>query len=195
MNWKRATIATAAVLPVVALLGFGMTRDPREIPSPLPGKPAPQFTLAQLDLSPAATGGQVVPDSVRLSALRGKVVVLNFYASWCLACRDEHPILQMEAPKWEAKGVQFYGVLYKDQPQNIRDWIAEMGGQPYGTLLDPTTHMAINYGLYGVPETFFIGKDGKVARKHVGPVTRAALQQTLDSLLAAPVVATTGGTQ
>jgi cytochrome c biogenesis protein CcmG, thiol:disulfide interchange protein DsbE len=183
MNWRRASIAIAAILPVVILLGFGMTRDPREIPSPLPGRAAPAFTLARLDLTPGA-GDRMLPDSARLSAMRGHVVVLNFYASWCLACRDEHPILRDVAPAYTAKGVDFYGVLYRDTPNNIREWIAQMGGQPYGTLLDPTSRTAIDYGLYGVPETFFIGRDGRVAKKHVGPVTREVLTRTLDSLLA-----------
>jgi cytochrome c biogenesis protein CcmG/thiol:disulfide interchange protein DsbE len=190
MNWKRATIAIAAILPIVGLLGFGMTRDPREIPSPLPGRSAPDFTLARLDFAPGATGDRVLPDSLRMASRRGRVVVLNFYASWCLACRDEHPVHAQVAPRYRDRGVDFYGVLYKDSPENIREWITAMGGQPYETLLDPASRTAIDYGLYGVPETFFIGRDGRVARKHIGPVTREVLERTLDSLTAAPVVGT-----
>lgn len=186
MNWKRAAFAVAGTLPLIALFAYGLTRDPREIPSPLPGRAAPAFSMAVM---PALDGPAGTVDSIRLADRRGKVVVMNFYASWCLACRDEHPVLQALAPEYSAKGVEFYGVLYKDSPDAIRKWIDEMGGQPYPTLLDPGARTAIDYGLYGVPETFFVGRDGRVARKHVGPVTRDVLRKTLDSLLAAPVVA------
>lgn len=190
MNWKRATIALVGTLPLIALFAYGLTRDPREIPSPLPGRAAPAFSMAVM---PASEGLPPAADSIRLAERRGKVVVMNFYASWCLACRDEHPVLQELAPEYSAKGVEFYGVLYKDSPDAIRKWIAEMGGQPYPTLLDPGARTAIDYGLYGVPETFFVGRDGRVARKHVGPVTRDVLRRTLDSLLAAPVTAMNAG--
>lgn len=182
MNWTRATIAVGAALPFVGLLAYGLTRDPREIPSPLPGRVAPAFALATM---PPREGVWPAVDTVRVAERRGRVVVMNFYASWCLACRDEHPILRELAPGYTAKGVEFYGILYKDTPNAIRRWIDEMGGQPYPTLLDPGARTAIDYGLYGVPETVFIGRDGRVARKYVGPVTREVLRKTLDSLLAA----------
>lgn len=191
MNWKRAAIALLATLPVIGLFAFGLTRDPREIPSPLPGRAAPAFAMAVMPARDESTGRV---DSVRLADRRGRVVVMNFYASWCLACRDEHPILQQLAPEYAAKGVDFYGVLYKDTPGAIRRWIADMGGQPYPTLLDPGARTAIDYGLYGVPETFFVGRDGLVARKHVGPVTSDVIRRTLDSLLAAPDTAPAGDT-
>jgi cytochrome c biogenesis protein CcmG/thiol:disulfide interchange protein DsbE len=181
VNWKRASIALLATIPLIALFAYGLTRDPREIPSPLPGRDAPAFAMAVL---PGVKDAPPAGDSVRLVEQRGKVVVMNFYASWCLACRDEHPVLQALAPEYRAKGVEFYGVLYKDTPDAIRRWVDEMGGQPYPTLLDPGSRTAIDYGLYGVPETFFVGRDGRVARKHVGPVTREVLVRTLDSLLA-----------
>ena len=121
-----------------------------------------------------------------LSDLRGKVVVLNFWASWCLACRDEHSTLSSVAEAYAGKGVKFYGVLYNDVPANGTRWISEMGGQSYPSLNDPRTRTAIDYGLYGVPETFFIARDGRVAYKHVGPVTAQVLAYKLDSLLAQP---------
>lgn len=186
MNWKRATFAFVGTIPLLALFAYGMTRDPREIPSPLPGRDAPAFAMAVMPARDEHTGAM---DTIRLAERRGKIVVMNFYASWCLACRDEHPVLRDMAPEYTAKGVEFYGVLYKDSPEAIRRWIEEMGGQPYATLLDPGARTAIDYGLYGVPETVFVGRDGRVARKHVGPVTREVLKKTLDSLLAAPVVA------
>ncbi len=182
MNLRRAVVAVIAVAPFLFLLRFGLGKDPREIPSPLPGKNAPQFALQAIEPGPLGTAAD--RDTVRLSDLRGEVVVLNFYASWCLACRDEHAVLSMAASSYRGKPVRFYGVLYDDSPQNIRRWIEEMGGQSYPTLEDPGSRTAINYGLYGVPETFFIGPDGRVAYKNVGPLLPDVLQGKVDSLLA-----------
>jgi cytochrome c biogenesis protein CcmG/thiol:disulfide interchange protein DsbE len=185
MNWKRASSATVVAVPIIALLAFGMTRDPKDIPSPLPGRAAPNFSLA---VFAEGEGDQRRPagDTARLAEHAGDVVVLNFWASWCLACRDEHSDLSSVAEAYAGKGVQFYGLLYNDTPANGRRWIGEMGGQSYPSLEDPRTRTAIDYGLYGVPETFFIGRDGRVAYKHVGPVSAGMLAFKLDSLLATP---------
>lgn len=185
MNWKRAATASLVAIPIVLLLGYGMTRDPKEIPSPLPGRAAPPFSLAVFAEGEGAQR-RAVGDSVRLADHEGEVVVLNFWASWCLACRDEHSTLSQVAEAYATRGVKFYGVLYNDVPGNGTRWIAEMGGQSYPSLNDPRTRTAIDYGLYGVPETFFIGRDGRVAYKHVGPVTATVLAWKLDSLLAQP---------
>jgi cytochrome c biogenesis protein CcmG, thiol:disulfide interchange protein DsbE len=186
MNWKRSLIGAGVALPLVALLGFGLTRDPRAIPSPLPGRAAPDFALSVIrrgDLSEAATAD--VGDTVRLAGLRGQVVVLNFWASWCLACRAEHGVLSSAASAYAGRPVRFIGVLYQDSPDNGRAWIQEMGGQTYSAVNDPGSRTAIDYGLYGVPETFFIGPDGRVTYKHIGPVTEGVLTAHIDSLLAA----------
>lgn len=185
MNWKRAGMAAAFAVPIIGLLAYGTTRDPKDIPSPLPGREAPLFTMA---VFAEGTGAQhrATGDTIRLADHKGEVVVLNFWASWCLACRDEHETLSQVAELYAQRGVKFYGVLYNDQPQNGTRWIAEMGGQSYPSLQDPRTRVAIDYGLYGVPETFFIGRDGRVAYKHVGPVTATVLAFKLDSLLALP---------
>lgn len=190
MNWRRSLIGVAIGLPLVALLAFGMTVNPRDIPSPLPGRPAPDFALTVLD----GVGGQPTGavDSVRLSAYHGDVVVVNFWASWCVACRAEHAVLSMGAQKYADRGVHFYGVLYNDSPENGRAWIRRMGGQAYPALLDPGARTAIDFGLYGVPETFFIGRDGRVAYKHVGPVTPEILETKLDQLLAVEPLADEG---
>ena len=186
MNWRRSTIAVAAAVPFIALLGFGLRHDPRDIPSPLPGRDAPTFGLPVFSVAPNADAPPTA-DTVRLAALRGDVVVLNFWASWCLACRDEHPALtSVSAAYANRPDVHFYGVLYQDSPGNGRQWLRRMGVPGYPSLLDPGSRTAIDYGLYGVPETFFIGRDGRVAYKHVGPVSEALLAQKLDSLLAAP---------
>jgi cytochrome c biogenesis protein CcmG/thiol:disulfide interchange protein DsbE len=175
----------AIAIPIIALLGFGLTRDPREIPSPLPGRPAPAFALPVMRAGDVVRPPQV-GDTVRLGEHAGDVVVVNFWASWCLACRDEHRVLSEVAARYAGTDAHFYGVLYQDSPANGREWIAEMGGQSYPSLDDPRSRTAINFGLYGVPETFFIGRDGRVAFKQVGPVTEALLTSKVDSLLALP---------
>lgn len=188
MNWKRASIAAATAAPVIGLLAWGLTRDPNSIPSPLPGREAPAFALqvfapGQGDLM-RATG-----DTVRLTDLRGKVVVLNFWASWCLACRDEHAALSDVARSYTGRPVQFLGVLYNDVPDKGTAWIAEMGGQSYPSVDDPGARVAIDYGLYGVPETFFLDANGRVAYKHTGPVTPDVVRFKVDSLMAAAQLA------
>lgn len=130
MNWKRAFVVTAGVgLPLIALLSYGMTRDPRDIPSPLPGRQAPTFTRAVFAPGNDSILSQTVGDSVRLAALRGRVVVVNFWASWCLACRDEHEALSIMARRYAEQGVKFYGLLYNDQERNGVEWIAQMEGR------------------------------------------------------------------
>jgi len=184
MNWKRSLVAVLVVIPIVALFGYGLTRNPREIPSPLPGRPAPDFALMPMDAPSSGEEGVSAPSlPVRLSDHRGEVVVLNFWASWCIPCRDEHPALVAAAERYQPKGVIFYGVLYNDSPDAARRWLAEMGGQPYPTLLDPGSRTAIDYGLYGVPETFFIDREGKVVYKHIGPVTEAILTTRIEEIL------------
>lgn len=184
MNWRRAAIGIGIALPIIALLWFGLGRDPNEIVSPLPGREAPDFALPVLDNA---------ADTVRLSALRGDVVVLNFWASWCLECRYEHSNLSTAATMYGPRGVRFYGVLYDDSPASGRAWIREMGGQTYPALVDAGSRTAIDYGLYGVPETFVIGRDGKVVHKQIGPLTMAALASLLESLLAEPPPTQDGG--
>lgn len=183
MDWRRSTIGAAIAIPVIALLAFGMTRDPRDIPSPLPGRAAPDFTLASFTAAPEGSGRA---DSVHLAALRGDVVVVNVWASWCLACRDEHPVLREVGKRYAGTDVHFLGVLYNDNVDNGRRWIREMGGQSYPALEDPGARTAIDYGVYGVPETFFVGRDGVVAYKHTGPITEAVLLAKIEELRKAP---------
>jgi cytochrome c biogenesis protein CcmG, thiol:disulfide interchange protein DsbE len=183
VNWRRSLAGAAVAVPFVVLLGFGLTRDPRAIPSPLPGRAAPEFRLTVLrpgDYPPA----RIARDTAVLSEHRGQVVVLNYWASWCLACRDEHAALSTVAREYAGRGVQFFGPVYNDTPASAARWIESMGGQAYPSLLDPGSRTAIDYGLYGVPETFFIGRDGTVAYKHVGPVNESLLRRMIDSLRA-----------
>jgi cytochrome c biogenesis protein CcmG/thiol:disulfide interchange protein DsbE len=184
VNWKRASIAAAAAAPIIGLFAWGLTRDPNNIPSPLPGREAPKFQLAVFAPGQGALM-KSVGDTVKLANLKGQVVVLNFWASWCLACRDEHPLLSAVAQDYVGRPVQFLGVLYNDVPVKGIQWITEMGGQSYPSVDDPGARVAIDYGLYGVPETFFLDANGRVAYKHTGPVSPMVVHQKVDSLIAA----------
>lgn len=185
---RRGRLLLGSVLATgtVALLGYGLTRDPYVLPSPLVGSPAPAFGLPVMSPVPdpdlARWEGR---DTVRLGDLEGGVAVLNFWASWCLACREEHAALSAAADRYRDRGVRFHGILFQDSPPAARRFIREMGGQTYPTLLDPDSRVALDYGVYGVPETYFLGADGSVAHRHIGPVTAQILRSRLDSLLAA----------
>ena len=185
MNRTRAVIGMLIAIPVIWLFARSMGRDPRDLgPSPLAGRDAPGFRLAVFAPGQAALS-RPVGDTVRLDDLKGQVVVLNFWASWCLACRDEHETLSEVARNYIVKPVHFLGVLYNDDALSGNKWIAEMGGQSYPSVLDPGARTAIDYGLYGVPETFFLDADGRVAFKNTGPVTATVLHRVVDSLMAA----------
>jgi cytochrome c biogenesis protein CcmG/thiol:disulfide interchange protein DsbE len=181
MNWKRAIFATLAAAPVIALFAFGFTRDPGEIPSPLPGRDAPRFALEVFAPGEGAIA-RPVGDTIDLGDLGGRVVVVNFWASWCLACRDEHTALS-DAARHYGDRARFIGVLYNDRPPAAVRWIAVMGGQTYPSVLDNRSQTAVDYGLYGVPETFIIGPDGRIAYKHLGAITDRILRHWVDSLL------------
>jgi cytochrome c biogenesis protein CcmG/thiol:disulfide interchange protein DsbE len=173
MNWRRAAAGCAVAAAVVALLAFGLTRDPSHIPSPLPGKPAPEFALQVLDAQ----------DSIRLADLRGQVVVLNFWASWCLACRDEHDDLVEIARRYAGRGVRVLGVVYNDFSAPAVQWIRDMGGANYPSLMDERTRVAIDYGVAKVPETFVIDRTGTVVLKHFGPIEATRLAAVIEPLL------------
>jgi cytochrome c biogenesis protein CcmG/thiol:disulfide interchange protein DsbE len=195
VNWKRALWAMLAAVPVIWLFAFGFTRDPGEIPSPLPGRDAPSFAL-EVFAPGEEPLAKVIGDTIDLGDLAGNVVVLNFWASWCLACRDEHTALSDAARHYAGSPVQFLGVLYNDRPPAAVRWISNMGGQSYPSVLDPGARTAIAYGLYGVPETFIVGRDARIAYKQLGPITERVLRTWVDSLLTVvPSGAATGGAE
>jgi cytochrome c biogenesis protein CcmG/thiol:disulfide interchange protein DsbE len=181
VNWKRAGIGILATVPIIALFAFGFTRNPAEIPSPLPGNAAPNFDLAVFAPGEAPLARNV-GDTLRLADQAGKVVVVNFWASWCLACRDEHVALSETAREYPDQA-QFIGVLYNDRPVAGSRWIAQMGGQSYPSVTDNDSRTAIDYGLYGVPETFIIDPQGRIAYKHLGAISASVLKQKIDSLM------------
>lgn len=185
MNVKRMVLGLAITLPIIALLAAGLGRDARFIPSPLPGREAPDFVLPVLETAAPFSVREPGPgDVVDLRKLRGSVVVVNFWASWCLTCRTEHVPLSRLAEQYAGEDVHFYRILYNDRPQNASALIERMGGQSYPTLLDSRSGTAIRYGLTGVPETFFIARDGRVAHKQIGPVSHDLIVHWVDRLLA-----------
>jgi cytochrome c biogenesis protein CcmG/thiol:disulfide interchange protein DsbE len=173
MSWRRSLIGLAIALPMVVLFSYGLSRDPSVILSPLPGRPAPGLTLTVM-------GTDSIID---LESLRGHVVVVNFWASWCGPCRIEHPQLQEARRRWEHRGVKFLGVLYDDSENNARRWLEGWGGEEWPTLLDPRQRSAIDYGVYGVPETFIIDQNGIVAHKQLSVVYADAIAPIIEELL------------
>jgi cytochrome c biogenesis protein CcmG/thiol:disulfide interchange protein DsbE len=118
-----------------------------------------------------------------LSDLEGKVVVLNFWASWCVACIDEHQVFVAAERFYADQDLQMLGVVYQDSPENARRWMTRMGGG-WPSVIDDNSRIAIDYGVYGVPETYFIARDGRIAHKQIGPVSWPLLTALVDRLLA-----------
>jgi cytochrome c biogenesis protein CcmG/thiol:disulfide interchange protein DsbE len=162
----------AGVVALAGVLGFGLSRDPGVIGSPLVGKPAPGFSLTTVD-------GE---RTIRLADLRGQVVVVNFWASWCRACREEHRALSEAWKRYRDRGVVFLGITFQDPPSASRAYLEELGGG-WPILEDPGSAAAIAYGVFGVPETFVIGRDGRVGDRHVGPVGYEGLVREIDRML------------
>jgi cytochrome c biogenesis protein CcmG/thiol:disulfide interchange protein DsbE len=165
---KKSLLIPLGVFAVlVVFLAIGLTRDPREVPSPLIGKAAPAFTAPRLQAPEQAFSGK---------DMLGKVWLFNVWASWCVACREEHPVL-MEFAK--TKTVPLIGLDYKDKAADGLKWLARFG-DPYDlSVTDQDGRIGINFGVYGVPETFLIDKQGVIRYKHIGPVTSEALKNTI----------------
>ncbi len=155
----RYLIPLGLFLVLVVFLAIGLGRVPREVPSPLINKAAPTFRLPQLD----------APDKTfSAEDMRGKVWVLNVWASWCIACRDEHPFLLKYA---KSGAIPIYGLNLKDRPEDARAWLSELGDPYVLSAADLEGRVAIDYGVYGAPETFLIDQGGTIRYKHIGPVT------------------------
>jgi cytochrome c biogenesis protein CcmG/thiol:disulfide interchange protein DsbE len=164
----------AGVLVLTALLSYGLSRDPSIIRSPLIGKPAPEFALRAL------VGGQVV----RLSDFRGQVVVVNFWKSTCAACYVEHGALLAAWNRYRDRGVVVIGVDFEDTLDGARGFARSQGGD-WPLVVDRDGRTVLAYGVTGPPETFFIGRDGRVAHKQIGPVDYELMTDQLTALLEA----------
>lgn len=168
----RFLIPLGLFLLLVAFLGAGLKLDPSEVPSPLIGKPAPNFALPQLG----------APSAKFSSAdMKGKVWMLNVWASWCVSCRQEHPLL-VEYSK--SGTTPIYGLDYKDPPADAERWLKQFGN-PYAlSVADADGRVGIDFGVYGVPETYVIDKQGVIRYKQIGPVTAEVLSKKIQPLLA-----------
>lgn len=158
-------------LILIVFLAIGLSRDPREVPSPLINKPAPEFNIPQL-LEPH--------QSFSPASMRGQVWVLNVWASWCVACREEHPVL-VELAKSRAAPV--IGLDYKDQREAALAMLAKQGNPYTLSAFDANGRVGIDYGVYGVPETYVIDKAGIIRFKHIGPLTPELLNQKMYPLI------------
>lgn len=168
---KRFLLPLGLFIALVLFLGVGLRRDPREIPSPFIGKAAPAFKVSQL-LEPSL--------SIAPQDMLGKVWLLNVWASWCVSCRQEHPVL-MDLARQNV--VPIIGLDYKDGREDGIGWLKQFGNPYQLSAFDGNGRVGIDYGVYGVPETFVIDKRGVIRLKHVGPVTPAVIAEKLLPLI------------
>ncbi|HEX5639546.1 MAG TPA: DsbE family thiol:disulfide interchange protein [Burkholderiaceae bacterium] len=167
----RFLIPLALFIVLAGFLLRGLFLNPREVPSPLINKPAPQFSLAQLAQPDRPFG----PED-----MKGQVWLLNVWASWCVACRQEHPLLVELARR---KAVPIIGLNYKDKPDAATGWLAQFG-DPYNlSVKDRDGRVGIDYGVYGVPETFLIDKAGVIRFKQIGPITEEVWTRKMQPLI------------
>jgi len=160
-------VGLLVVVPLIGILVLNIGRDPHAFNSPMIGRPAPTFTLRALG------GGE----PVSLAALRGRPVVINFWATWCVPCYEEHAVL-VAAAREAGDSVQFLGVIYEDDADRVADFLSRQGSA-YPSLMDDDGKTAMAYGIYGVPETFFVDAQGRIAAKYTGPLHREALAENL----------------
>lgn len=172
MNWKMVALVALVVVPLIWVLAMGFGRDPHAVPSVLENRPAPSFTLQTLD-----------GKTVSLEAFRGRPVVINFWSSWCEPCKAEHQTLLSSARAYGER-VQFLGIVYQDTPENAEMYLRRRGSA-FPQLLDPDSRIAIDYGVAGVPESFFVDANGVIRRKHTGVLTFGLISQTVEPMLAA----------
>jgi len=169
----RFLVPLVIFIVMVAFLAVGLGLNPREVPSPLINKPAPAFQLPQLH-QPDKTFSQ--------QDMKGKVWLLNVWASWCVSCRQEHPVL-MDLAK--SNVVPIYGLNYKDPREDAIAWLKQLGDPYVLSIADRDCRVGIDFGVYGVPETFVIDKEGAIRYKQIGPVTPEALRDKILPLVKA----------
>lgn len=174
-RWKWLLGAAVVALPV--LFAVGLTRDPSYIPSMIVDHAVPVFDLDEL-----AGGGPVSS-----KALAGKPYVINFWASWCVSCREEHPVLIDLGERAVGSGAfSVVGINYRDGRKAALDYLGRHGSFPYPSGVDERGRLGIDFGVYGMPETFFIDAQGIVRARHVGPLTQAAIATNLALIGAKP---------
>jgi cytochrome c biogenesis protein CcmG/thiol:disulfide interchange protein DsbE len=177
MPWRRLIITLAVIAPILALLAFGFTRDARYISSPLIAKPAAPFTITRFD------GGKLA-----LADLRGKAVFLNFWASWCPPCRAEARDLEAAWRKVKDKNMVFIGVALQDTDRNSIEFLKEFD-ITYPNGKDESGKIAVDYGTWGIPESFFLDPQGRITYKHVGgiraPLVIAKLEEAVNGIVSA----------
>ncbi len=167
----RFVIPIVVFAVLVVFLGIGLKLDPRKVPSPFIGKPAPEFSLPSL---------HNVHANLSTQDFTGSVWVLNVWASWCVACRAEHEVLQDLASEDLAPVI---GLNYKDHPNDAKRWLRQLGDPYQASAVDADGKAGIDWGVYGVPETFVIDQQGIVRYKHIGPITTEDLHETIIPLV------------
>ncbi len=168
---NRFVLPLAGFLLMAGLLGYGLSLDPKKVPSPLIDKQAPAFSLAMLE-QPSR--------ELSTADMVGQVWVLNVWASWCVSCRAEHEVITRLAGR---NLVPVVGLNYKDDPDDAKRWLQQFGN-PYATsVIDRDGRVGIDWGVYGVPETFVIGADGLIKYKHIGPVSHESLEEKIMPVL------------
>ena len=171
----RALLPLAIFLGLAALFYFGLySGDPSKLPSALIGKPVPAFDLPALD--GLAEKGKPVPGFSNRDLAAGKVSIVNVWASWCIPCHKEHPFLGVLASK---SGAPLFGLNYKDKASAARRFLGRYGNPFQAVGRDDNGRTAINWGVYGVPETFIVSGDGKIVYKHVGPIDGSIIEKRL----------------
>jgi len=176
MRRQLLYLIPAVIFGVVAgnfLWGLITDRDPRELPSVMIDQPVPEFELGPIE-------GMAGPGLKTADLTNGQVTLVNFFASWCVPCRIEHPLL-IELVKYD--GVRLVGINYKNEAEEARAWLAQLGN-PYAAIgADTTGRVGIEWGVYGLPETFVIDKQGRIRYRHVGQLDADALKRTIRPLL------------
>jgi cytochrome c biogenesis protein CcmG/thiol:disulfide interchange protein DsbE len=170
MNRSVLLIGGLLTTAIVALLMSGLGRDPKHIDSPLVGKPAPAFALAEVGRA----------ETIDVARFRGKPLVINFWATWCGPCWEEHPVLNEAAVANDGR-VQFLGVVFQDSEERITQFLRQRG-HAYPTVVDQGGKTSIAYGVGGIPETFFLDANGVIVAKHDGPLSQEQLQKYLTEI-------------
>ena len=171
-RYLRYLVPLAIFMVLVAFLFRGLSLDPKRVPSPLVGKPMPAFSLPRLQ-DPAATLSD--------TDLKGKVSILNIWATWCVSCRAEHKVLLLLA---NSNKVDIYGLNYKDERDKAKQWLVQLGDPYVANAFDADGRTGIDWGVYGAPETFIMDREGIIRHKHIGPLSIDALNNEILPIIA-----------